>query len=137
MTLLDAMDALYEKYGNFAEHTLTLVMPGLEGMNRMKEIMDTLRANPPAEVAGVPVAKMRDYLTGEVSVAELGIVEETPIKGSNVLYFELADGSSFIIRPSGTEPKIKIYLLVKDETQAKCAERIEKFAAYAETLRDI
>ena len=137
MTLLDAIDALYEKYGNFAERTLNLVMPGLEGMNRMKEIMDTLRANPPAEVAGVPVAKMRDYLTGEVSVAELGIVGETPIKGSNVLYFELADGSSFIIRPSGTEPKIKIYLLVKDETQAKCAEKIAKYTAFAETLRDL
>ena len=54
-----------------------------------------------------------------------------------MLYFELADGTSFIIRPSGTEPKIKIYLLVKDESQAACAEKIKKFSAFAETLRDI
>ena len=137
MTLLDAMDELYEKYGDFAEKTLNLVMPGLEGMNRMKEIMDTLRAQPLASVAGVPVAVMRDYLSGKMTVAGLGIVGETPMKGSNVLYFELADGTSFIIRPSGTEPKIKIYLLVKDESQAACAEKIKKFSAFAETLRDI
>ena len=137
MTLLDALDALYAKYGNYAEKTLNLVMPGLEGMNRMKEIMTGLRAEPCTAVADVPVIKVRDYLSGTVSVVGLGVVGETPIKGSNMLYFELADGSSFIIRPSGTEPKIKIYLLVKDESQAACAEKIAKYAAFAESLRDL
>ena len=137
MTLLDALDALYAKYGNFAEKTINLVMPGLDGLNRMKEIMATLRAHHPAEVGGVPVAKVRDYQTGELSVEGLGVVGETPIKGSNVLYFELADGSSFIIRPSGTEPKIKVYLLVRDETQEKCREKIARYAAWAETIKDV
>lgn len=137
MTLLDAIDALYEKYGNFAEKTLNLVMPGLDGLNRMREIMATLRSEPLAEIAGVAVNRVRDYQSGQVSVHGLGVVGETHIKGSNVLYFELADGSSFIIRPSGTEPKIKIYLLVKDASQAACREKIARYAAFAETLKDI
>ena len=103
----------------------------------MQQIMDTLRENHPTEVGGTPVAAVRDYLTGEMSVEGLGKVGETPISGSNVLYFELADGSSFIIRPSGTEPKIKIYLLVRDANREICASKIERFAAYAETLKDI
>ena len=137
MTLLDALNALYEKYGAFGEKTLNLVMPGLDGLARMKRLMELLRKDPPAEVAGVAVSLVRDYLSGETSVAGLGVVGETHIKGSNVLYFELEDGSSFIIRPSGTEPKIKVYLLVKDETRAKCEEKIARFAAYAETLKDL
>ena len=135
MTLLDAMDSLYAKYGNYAEKTLNLVMPGLEGMSRMREIMDRLRAEPPVAVADVAVTMARDYLSGETSVSGLGVVGRTAIVGSNVLYYELADGSSFIIRPSGTEPKIKVYLLVKDENQEKCAQKIQKYAAFAESLR--
>ena len=137
MTLLDAMDSLYAKYGNYREKTLNLVMPGLEGMNRMKQIMDRLRAEPPTAVAGVAVAMARDYLSGETSVSGLGVVGRTEIAGSNVLYYELADGSSFIIRPSGTEPKIKVYLLVKDADPAKCAEKLEKYAAFADSLREL
>jgi len=136
-TLLDAMDDLYETYGFFAEKTLNLVMPGLDGLKRMREIMATLREQPPAAIADVPVGKVRDYKTGELYVAGLGVVGETHISGSDVLYYELADSSSFIIRPSGTEPKIKIYLLVKDEGKAACAEKIDKFVAYAETLKEI
>ena len=136
-TLLDAMDDLYVKYGCYQEKTLNLVMPGLDGLKRMQQIMDTLRENPLTEVADVPVAKVRDYLTGELSIEGLGVVGDTGISGSNVLYYELSDGSNFIIRPSGTEPKIKIYLLVRDADMAQCAEKITKYAAFAETLKDI
>jgi len=136
-TLLDVLDDLYEKYGCYREHTLNLVMPGLDGLRRMQEIMVTLRENHFSDIAGVPVVAVRDYLTGELSVEGLGVVGETHIKGSNVLYFELADGSSFIIRPSGTEPKIKVYLLVKDENIAACEEKISRYAAFAETIKDI
>ena len=82
------------------------------------------------------MSDVRDYLSGEVRVAELGKVEETPIKGSNVLYFDLEDGSSFIVRPSGTEPKIKVYLMVRDESQEACQDKIQQLAAYAETLKN-
>ena len=135
MTLLDAMNALYEKYGWFKEYTLNLVMPGLDGLQKMKDLMAELRANPPKEIGGQEVLRTRDYADGSVSVAGLGKVGATPFAGSNVLYFELADGSSFIVRPSGTEPKIKIYLLVRGANSEDCDQRIEKYKAYAESLR--
>lgn len=134
MTLLDAMDALYEKYGWFMEKTINLVMPGLDGLEKMRALMAALRARPPREITGEEVIRLRDYQDGSIAVAGLGKVDKTPIVGSNVLYFELADGSSFIIRPSGTEPKIKIYLLVRGRSREDCAGRLEKYAAFAGEL---
>ena len=134
MTLLDAINALYEKYGYFQEKTLNLVMPGLDGLQKMKALMDSLRGNPPKEIAGTEVVRQRDYQDGSIYVAGLGKVGKTPFEGSNVLYFELADGSSFIVRPSGTEPKIKIYVLVRGDSREQCAERTQRYVAFAETL---
>ena len=135
MTLADAMDSLYAKYGQFREETLNLVMPGLDGLQKMKALMDGLRAKPLAEISGTAVLRVRDYLNGSISVAELGRVGDTRIKGSNVLYFELADGTSFIVRPSGTEPKIKVYILARGETREEADAKVEKYKAYAETLK--
>ena len=137
MTLLDALEALYEKYGRYQEKTLNLVMPGLDGLRKMQALMVKLRENHPAEIGGVAVAKVRDYQTGELSVAGLGVVGKTHIVGSNVLYFELSDGSSFIVRPSGTEPKIKVYLMVHDVDKAKCDEKLERYTAFAESLKEL
>ena len=134
MTLLDALKALYEKYGYYAEHTLNLVMPGLEGMARMKQIMDEMRSNPPENIAGEEVLRLRDYKDGSIAVAGLGKVDKTPFFGSNVLYFELADGSSFIVRPSGTEPKIKVYLLVRGRDAGECAAKLAKYQDFAESI---
>lgn len=134
MTLLDAMDALYEKYGWFMEKTVNLVMPGLDGLEKMRALMAALRARPPREIAREEVIRLRDYQDGSIAVAGLGKVDKTPIVGSNVLYFELADGSSFIIRPSGTEPKIKIYLLVRGRSREDCAGRLGKYTAFAGEL---
>ena len=134
MTLLDAMDALYEKYGWFMEKTVNLVMPGLDGLEKMRALMAALRARPPREIAGEEVIRLRDYQDGSIAVAGLGKVDKTPIVGSNVLYFELADGSCFIIRPSGTEPKIKIYLLVRGRSREDCAGRLGKYTAFAGEL---
>ena len=134
MTLLDALKALYEKYGYYKEKTLNLVMPGVDGVEKMKNLMAQLRSNPPEEISGVEVVRMRDYSDGSIYVAGLGKVGTTPFSGSNVLYFELADGCTFIIRPSGTEPKIKIYLLVKGSDMAQCEERIDKYFDYANAL---
>ena len=137
MTLADALDALYEKYGYFGELTMNLVMPGLDGLEKMRAIMAKLRAEPPKEIGGAAVLGMRDYQSGTVSVAELGVVGKTPIVGSNVLYFELADGTAFIVRPSGTEPKIKVYILAQGESRADCDGRIARYKAFAETLKDL
>ena len=135
MTLMDAIHALYEKYGWFKEKTLNLVMPGLDGLQKMKALMAELRATPPKEIGGQEVIRMRDYQDGSIYVADMGKVGTTPFFGSNVLFFELADGSSFIVRPSGTEPKIKIYLLVRGANEAECEERVARCSAYAETLK--
>ena len=135
MTLYDALQGLYEKHGYFAEKTLNLIMPGISGLGEMKALMRSLREEPPAEISGVKVVKMRDYLSGKITVSGLGVVDATEIHGSDVLYFELFDGASFIIRPSGTEPKIKIYLLVRGGSAQECGARIEKYEKFANSLR--
>ena len=135
MNLKQAMESLYEKYGRYAEQTLNLVMPGLDGLAKMKSLMAQLRSNPPKAIAGTEVFRLRDYSDGSITVPELGVMGETPIKGSNVLYFELADGTSFIVRPSGTEPKIKVYILCKGADKAECDAKIKKYTEYAESLK--
>ena len=135
MNLKQAMESLYEKYGRYAEKTLNLVMPGLDGLAKMKNLMAQLRSEPPKAIAGTEVFRLRDYSDGSITVPELGVMGETPIKGSNVLYFELADGTSFIVRPSGTEPKIKVYILCKGADKAECDAKIKKYTEYAESLK--
>ena len=135
MTLLQAMDSLYEKYGYYAEKTLNLVMPGIDGLEKMQRLMSRLRENPPVELSGVKVLRKRDYASGKIIVPGLGLVDKTHIVGSNVLYFELDDDTSFIVRPSGTEPKIKIYILVSGTSKQDCAEKIDKYVLYAQTLK--
>ena len=134
MTLLDAIESLYEKYGWFSEKTLNLVMPGVDGLDKMRSMMTNLRNSLPDEIAGESVVRIRDYLDGSIYVTGLGKVDHTSISGSNVLYFEMADGSTFIIRPSGTEPKIKIYILVRGADAAVCEEKIQRFSVYAEKM---
>ena len=134
MTLLDAVHALYEKYGWYKEKTLNLVMPGVDGLEKMQALMKRLRENPPQNIGGEEVIRVRDYLDGSIQVMGLGKVDRTPYFGSNVLYFELADGSIFIVRPSGTEPKIKVYLLVRGDSDAACAEKIARYDSFAQEL---
>ena len=134
MTLADALEQLYEKYGYFREKTLNLVMPGLDGLEKMRALMASLRANPPREIGGTPILGMRDYQSGKIMLADIGVVGKTHICGSNVLYFELDDGTSFIVRPSGTEPKIKVYILAQGDSREQCEERIAKYSGYAEAL---
>ena len=109
-------------------------MPGLDGLQKMKALMDSLRSDPPEEIGGVEVIRLRDYLDGSIAVKGLGKVDKTPFAGSNVLYFELADGSSYIVRPSGTEPKIKVYLLVRGKSREDCVTKADKYKAFTEAL---
>ena len=134
MTLLDAIHALYEKYGWYKEKTLNLVMPGVDGLEKMQALMKTLRANPPESIGGEKVIRLRDYQDGSITVLGLGKIDRTPYYGSNVLYFELADGSIFIVRPSGTEPKIKVYLLVRGSSEDACAEKLARYDSFAQEL---
>ena len=135
MTLFDALENLYEKYGQYAEKTYNLVMPGLDGLKDMAELMKSLRENPPAEIAGVGVTVRKDYADGTVTDCATGAKSKMELCGSNVLRFELADGTAVIVRPSGTEPKIKVYILTLGADQDVCAANIEKYGAWAAALQ--
>ena len=135
MTLYDALQGLYEKYGHFGERTLNLVMPGLDGLKKMAQLMADLRANPPREIGGTTVAQWKDYQDGSVVDTATGERTTMELSGSNVLRYELADGTSVIVRPSGTEPKVKVYILARGESQADCSAKVERYAAWAEGLK--
>ena len=135
MTLYDALQKLYEKYGYYDEKTINLVMPGLDGLRKMAALMSGLRADPPAEIAGVKVLQRKDYQDGSVVDTGTGAVSRMELTGSNVLRYELSDGTSLIVRPSGTEPKVKVYILANGETRDECAAKVARYAAWAETLK--
>ena len=135
MTLYDAMQALYQKYGFYGEKTMNLVMPGLDGLRKMAQLMADLREHPPVEIAGVAVKEQKDYKDGSVVCVECGKKSTMELTGSNVLRYEMADGTSLIVRPSGTEPKVKVYILTYAESEAERDANIAKYAAWAETLK--
>ena len=134
-TLYDALQELFVKYGYYGERTLNLVMPGLEGMKMMAALMANLRENPPAEIGGQTVVTRKDYSDGSVIDAATGARSEMELSGSNVLRYELADGTTVLVRPSGTEPKVKVYILARGESKADCDAKVEKYAAWAEGLK--
>ena len=136
MTLCDALQALYEKYGWYGEKTHNLVMPGLDGLEKMAALMQSLRSAPPAEIAGVAVAVRKDYQDGSSVDCKTGKAGKMELAGSNVLRFELADGTAILVRPSGTEPKIKVYILTKGVDAAGRDANIEKYSAWVKTLTE-
>ena len=135
MTLYDALQALYKKYGYFAEKTHNLVMPGLDGLKDMANLMKSLRENPPAEISGVRVAVRKDYADGSVIDCATGEKTTMELSGSNVLRFEMADGTSVIVRPSGTEPKIKVYILTRGADAAACETNLETYGQWVASLK--
>ena len=133
-TLYDALQGLYEKYGWFGEQTHNLVMPGLDGLEKMAALMKNLRENPPAEIAGVEVIVRKDYKDGSALNCRTGEKSEMELSGSNVLRFELSDGTVILVRPSGTEPKVKVYVLTRGADAAQRDENIAKYAQWVKTL---
>ena len=109
MTLWDAMIAMYERYGYYLDDVNSVTLSGMEGLEKIKNIMDTLRSNPPKQVADYKVLVTKDYSTGVVTDLATGKTSETGLPKSNVLYYELEDNAWLCVRPSGTEPKIKFY----------------------------
>ena len=136
MTLYDALQALYKKYGWYGEKTHNLVMPGLDGLEKMAALMERLRTAPPANIAGVDVVVRKDYQDGSAVDCATGNVGKMELSGSNVLRFELADGTTILVRPSGTEPKIKVYILTKGVDAAERDANIEKYSAWVKTLTE-
>ena len=136
MTLYDALQSLYEKYGYYSEKTLNLVFPGLEGAAKMKNIMADLREKPLANIGSQKVAVKRDYKDGtELHIAE-NKTEKMELKGSNVIAYILEDGTKVIVRPSGTEPKVKVYVLSTGKSKKECDDKIVECQAWAESLKN-
>lgn len=108
ITLYDRLQEIFARYGTFVEKVVSTTLPGKDGVARMQQIMKDLRAEAPKEIGGLKVTAVRDYLRG-VRV-ENGVETPTGLPTSDVLYFELEGGNWVCVRPSGTEPKIKLYV---------------------------
>ncbi len=127
MTLSDALEALYHRYGYYLDKTHDIYMEGLDGIARRKSTMDNLRNHPPVTLGERRVVRMGDYLSGVITNTLTGEQIPTGLPNSDMLTFETDCGDKIIIRPSGTEPKIKIYFLTHAETHD---ELVPKMAAY-------
>ncbi len=124
-SIFEQMDKIYKKYGYYKEQVVSVTLEGIEGLAKIKSTMDNIRKNPPTAVAGKKVIAIRDYLTSERIDLATGEKSKILLPESNVIYLELEDKNNFVIRPSGTEPKIKIYCLMKGETEKEANELLE------------
>ena len=124
-SIFEQMDNIYKKYGYYKEEVVSVTLEGIEGLAKIKSTMDRLRENPPEMVAGKKVIAVRDYLTSERVDKLTGEKSGILLPKSNVIYLELEDQNNFIIRPSGTEPKIKLYCLMKGETEEEANELLK------------
>ena len=122
-SVFEQMDKIYQKYGYYREQVESVTMEGIEGLDKIRSIMEKIRKNLPTTVAGKKVLAVRDYHTSVRTDISTGATEKILLPESNVIYLELDDDNNFVIRPSGTEPKIKLYCLLKGETQEE-AERL-------------
>ena len=109
MTLWDAMLDLYERCGYYKDDIKSVGLAGIEGLQKIQQIMTTLREQPPKEIAGCRVLKVRDYQKDTIVDLQTGTETDTGLPKSNVLYYDLTDDAWLCVRPSGTEPKIKFY----------------------------
>ena len=129
-TLADALDAIYERYGYTMDDVVSYTLEGVEGLSRIASAMETLRAERPEKFGGFLAGACADYLTGEIIEAGRDETGATNMpETSNVLAYKMADGSVFQIRPSGTEPKLKVYYGVTDETREGAGRLLDDFKA--------
>ncbi len=133
MTLLDAQEALLSEYGYYDERTENFLFEGAEGDARRAALLARLRGNPPRSIAGLRVLALRDYLAGKTTRAD-GETEGIDLPRSDVLYFELEGGSSVVLRPSGTEPKVKLYLMAREDSAPATAALLDAMQKDAKGL---
>ena len=137
LTLSDALENLYKKYGFFKEKTIDIYMEGLDGIERRKKVMSFLRDNAPKSFGDYIVKYATDYKASTVTELSSGNVSELSEPKSDVLIYQLENGDKIIVRPSGTEPKIKIYILAHDADKSALDEKCELYAERARKLADI
>lgn len=135
--LVEAIESLYERYGYYLNKTINMSYPGSSGAAKMEAIMDGLRTNPPQVIAGLPVMSILDYADGAPMTKINGNPDEHQIlPDANVISFDLGDGVRIIIRPSGTEPKIKAYVFSKASTRDQAEQLLFELSSAAQELLD-
>ena len=132
-TLWDIMLEMYEKYGYYLDRITAMDFPGLEGMDKMQSMLNAFRENPPKEIAGYKVEKVRDYSNDTILDVSTGETSPIGLPNSNVLYYELEGGAWVCVRPSGTEPKIKFYYGVKADSMEAAQAESDKLDAWAKS----
>ena len=126
LTLCDQMDNIYKKYGYYKEAAESITIEGAEGAEKIKEIMELLRKNAPTQIGDYKVKIAKDYIISEAKDLEKRTTTKIELPVSNVLYYELENDAWCCVRPSGTEPKIKFYMGVKETTDEKANQKIEE-----------
>lgn len=126
MSLYEGLQEVYKKYGYYKETIKSITLKGIEGVQKIKYIMETLRKEAPTEVAGIKIKEARDYKSSVLKNLIDGTQEKINLPVSDVLYYVLEEGSWFCIRPSGTEPKIKVYFGVNSNTAEEAEAKLAK-----------
>ncbi|MBR2848125.1 MAG: phospho-sugar mutase [Clostridia bacterium] len=134
MTLIDALEELFEKYGYFREEVFSIAMPGIDGQEKMDALMRTLRENPPLLIGTKKISVQKDYLTGTMTDIKAGTSSATGLPKSNVLLYETEDRNIVAVRPSGTEPKVKVYVLAAGEENDTALKNAHECADAMRTL---
>ncbi len=134
MTLWDAMISLYERYGYYKDEISSITLEGIEGLEKIEKIMSALRKNPPKKLGNYKVHTFRDYEEDKIVNVGTGVIKPTNLPASNVLYFDLSDDAWLCVRPSGTEPKVKIYYGVKGTSLCDADEKSKVLGKDAKEL---
>lgn len=134
MTLWDAMIAMYERYGYYQDGITAITLKGIEGLEKIGQIMNTLRAEAPKEIGAYQMTAVRDYKNDTITDIATGAVRPTGLPSSNVLYYELTDDAWVCVRPSGTEPKVKFYFGIKGSSLADADAKAEAMKAAVNAL---
>ena len=133
-TLVDVLNGIYDEFGNYVNKLYNFAFEGASGMVRMAEIMAQTRENPPKELAGLKVLKVHDFEASTVTDTETGAKTAIELPKSNVLAYSLPEGNFAIVRPSGTEPKIKVYITGCGKTRADAENRADLLGAAMKEL---
>lgn len=136
-TLLDVINELYDEFGVYLNTLLNFGFEGAQGMAAMQNMMESLRANPPKEIAGLKVENFLDYKTSKAVNTVTGEESEIILPKSNVLSYKLPDGCGVIVRPSGTEPKIKVYITSRASTNEQAKVLADELAADIKKILNI
>lgn len=130
MTLFDALNGLYEKYGYYLEANQELYMDGIDGKEKMAKLMDTFRNNAPESIADNKIVEIGDYLNYIITNKLTGETVSTNLPSSNVISFKMENGDVVIARPSGTEPKIKFYYLLSGTSKDEMSSKLDSYKAF-------